>query len=164
MVAMKAGDHSIDVRNVLGAERVKSSVKDLLSATDEFFSLHWLQSSILGNAPQWKIWENFLCGSVPNFDLGGCYALFSGDELIYVGLGASRGGGIYPNHGISRRLMAHVICADRERGREWAKLREPWMDVTSLYSIGFPHDQAYLPAALEGFLIRKLSPPRNSRV
>lgn len=114
--------------------------------------------------PGWKTWEPFLYGSVPSHDLGGCYALFSENELLYIGLGASKGGGLYPDHGISRRLMAHVIASDRQRGQQWSKLRESWGSVTSIRTIGFPNDFSYMAAALETFLIRELNPPRNSRV
>jgi hypothetical protein len=141
-----------------------SDFSSLAEATHTFFGRHWSVEACPSQLPEWKSWSEFLYGSVPNYDMGGCYALFANSELLYVGLGASKGGGPYANHGISRRLMAHVLASDRHRGASWSKLRDPWGDVTALYTIGFPNGVAYLAAALESFLIRELDPPRNSRV
>jgi hypothetical protein len=135
----------------------------VIQKTDEFFRLHWLTSEIKAPPPAWEIWEPFLFGSVPNYDLGGCYALFESDSLIYLGLGASRGGGIYKEHGISRRLMSHVIKADRSRTKG-AMLRDKWENITAIYTIGFPSNFSYMAASLEGFLIRQLKPNGNFRV
>ena len=68
----------------------------LETETKKFFDLHW------GSSPQIPTWDfswNW-CNAVPNHELGGVYALFSGDALVYIGLGASIGGGIYKNRGI----------------------------------------------------------------
>lgn len=139
-------------------------LRKLQQTTDEFFRRHWRSESLSCQQPNWNGWEEFLYGSAPNYELGGCYALFAGNELLYVGLGASRGGGLYPDHGISRRLMAHVIASDRHRGESWSRLRDPWSSITAIFTIGFPNECIYLAAALEAFLIRELSPPRNARV
>jgi hypothetical protein len=141
------------------------TVSDLLAATDQFFSRHWSTAAVGCEPPGWAPWQSFLLGSVPNHDKAGCYALFVGEELVYVGVGASKGGGIYDNHGLSRRLMAHVIRADRSKNGDWSQLCEPWLDVTGLYTIGFAHPQAYLSPALESFLIREFrSQLRNQKV
>ena len=137
------------------------SLNRLEGCSSEFFRLHW--HAELGAAPSWVQWQEFLQGSVPNYQYGGCYAIFSGKNLIYIGLGASRGGGLYPKHGISRRLMAHVLRSDRPRGIGWSKLTEEWADATAIYTLGLPTAD-YLAPALESFLIREMSPPRNSRV
>jgi hypothetical protein len=136
----------------------------LTEATDSFFQRHWVPSALGPTPPSWERWETFLSGSVPNHDKAGCYALFAGHELIYVGLGASKGGGIYVEYGLSRRLTAHVICADRERGPQWSKLEPGWSSVTGVYTLGFAADLSYLAASLETYLIRALQPPRNGRV
>lgn len=139
-----------------------ADVEDLLKQTGDFFARHWSRE-LMGPPPEWHCWETFLHGSVPNYQHGGCYALFAGDELIYIGLGASRGGGRYVAHGVSRRLMAHVIRSDKARGPFASKLLENWAETTAIWTIGFPTGE-YLAAALETYLIRELSPRRNSRV
>lgn len=134
---------------------------DLEKATIKFFELHW--PALYGTAPGWKPWTDFLYGSVPSFDRGGCYALFRGNELWYVGLGISRGSGLYAHHGLSKRLMSHVYRSHPTKRDRWLALKPNWEGVTGLYTIGFEHEHAYLAAALEQFLIRTLAPRRNVR-
>lgn len=135
----------------------------LKSATQVFLKNHWSTDS-LGTAPEWEAWEPFLYGSVPKYNEGGCYALLVNDELVYIGLGASKGGGLYLKSGISRRLMSHVYCSAKSPDDpRKLKLREPWLDVTGIYTIGLS-DKDYLAPALESYLIRQLSPRRNNRV
>lgn len=133
---------------------------DLVRASKDFFDKHW---GVHGDVPQWDFswrWN----GAVPNYLLGGLYALLSGDRLIYIGLGASRGGGLYQERGISRRLIAHVIssAADRNAGRDYV-LQSRWDDlgVDVVATIGFPLEYAYLAPALEDYLIGRLNPPEN---
>ena len=134
----------------------------LVELTANFFHLHW-NNHLLGDCPTWLTWDNFLFGSVPNHAHAGCYAVLFGENLGYVGLGASRGGGIYVEHGISRRLTRNVIQPDRARGRDWSKLRDRYADATAICTIGLPSAN-YLAASLETYLIRSLFPPMNSRV
>lgn len=141
---------------------VASGLDGLEAATRAFFALHW-STDRLGPAPTWDRWATFLQGSVPNHEQGGCYALFSEAGLSYIGLGASRGGGLYPNHGISRRLMAHVLRSNRSVGPTFSRLLPAWEGTTSLYTLGMGKAE-YLAPALESYLIRELSPPKNSRV
>lgn len=99
-------------------------------------------------------------GSVPQ--QGGVYALFDGDKnIVYIGLGISRGGGIYKECGISKRLLAHVITRDHDKGGGSYKPQEKWGEVVDIGAIGFPGEYAYLAAALEDYLIGDLNPPRN---
>lgn len=135
---------------------------DLEASTEVFFRRHWLDLEN-GEAPRWLNWLPFLYGSVPNFQHGGCYALFVHDVLVYVGKGSSRGSGIYVDHGISRRLMAHVYCSAKKPDRRQLQLRQSWSDITALHTIGLPNRE-YLAPALEGFLIRSLLPARNGCV
>src|SRR5690606_1694229 len=90
----------------------RAGMQELMAATGSFFDLHW-NTTAIGVPPVWEPWATFLEGSVPNYQYGGCYALFVESELVYIGVGVSRGGGLYPQHGISRRLMAHVLRSDR---------------------------------------------------
>jgi hypothetical protein len=141
-----------------------NTIQDLERCSSEFFARHWPSNSVRDQLPIWREWKPFLVGSVPNHDLAGCYALFRGAELQYVGLGASRGAGAYTHHRLSRRLMSHVISWDKERGSEWSKLKARWAEITCLYTIGVPHEFAYLSPSLESFLIRELKPPGNARI
>jgi hypothetical protein len=139
-------------------------IEDLKSHTRKFFRLHWT-NEIATMCPEWEYWNTFLYGSVPKYNEGGCYALFVNDELVYVGLGASKGGGLYFKSGISRRLMSHVYCSAKSGNPKELKLKEPWFErgVTGLYTIGLS-DKDYLAPALESYLIRELSPRYNNRV
>ena len=137
------------------------NLEDLIQATDAFFAMHWCPEH--GIEPKWEGWDNFLYGSVPNYLYPGCYAIFSESGLVYIGLGASKGSGRYPERGISRRLMGHVIRSNRELGRGWSELTETWKEASSIHTIGFKNAE-YLAAALETYLIRKLEPSRNARV
>ncbi|WP_144439642.1 hypothetical protein [Halomonas chromatireducens] len=138
-----------------------SSIDALIDSTDEFFRRHWT-SCIAHPTPEWKAdwdWK----GSVPHHDKRGVYALFDeAGKVIYVGLGASVGGGDRTGYGISRRLLAHVITTDKTRGRGHYVPQGKWSEVSSLAAIGFPNEYSYLAPALEDYLIERLAPPRNS--
>ena len=130
----------------------------LSSETQYFFSRHW---GLEDKAPEWDFswkWD----GPVPNYKRGGLYAIFRLGELLYVGLGASKVGGIYRDRGISRRLLSHVIQISEndasvyEFQKRWAVLQA---DLVA--TIGFPADYNYLACALEDYLIGKLNPPEN---
>ena len=132
----------------------------LETETKKFFDLHW------GSSPQIPTWDfswNW-CNAVPNHELGGVYALFSGDALIYIGLGASIGGGIYKNRGISRRLLAHVLQITPAGSSASYEPQKHWKEasVDSIATIGFPPELTYLACALEDYLIGKLNPPKNN--
>ena len=146
-----------------------SNRSELEAATDRFFMMHW-NSATVGSPPQWSQWKPFLYSSVPNWDKAGCYAMFVGGTLVYIGSGVSQGGGSYPNHGLSRRLTSNYIAADQTRGKEgrsyaWSRMRSGYSDVDGIATIGMPHAQAYLGLALENFLIREFRGKlRNRRV
>lgn len=63
--------------------RTVLQVADLTKATEYFFSRHWNQEVIGKAPPQWLRWQE-IRGSAPNYDLGGCYAVFEGESLVYV--------------------------------------------------------------------------------
>lgn len=137
-----------------------TKIQDIEKATKEFFARHWYNAENI-EPMVWKYgwrWE----GSVPYHDKGGVYALLDEmGEVIYIGLGASIGNPTYPEHGISRRLLAHVLVADKDKGRGYYKPHENWLEVRDIAAVGFPKEYAYLAPALEDFLIRKFSPIRN---
>lgn len=96
---------------------------------------------------------------MPNYLLGGLYALFSDDKLVYIGLG--RGG---PERGISARLESHVLIISKQDGDYRYIPQQKWSDlgVNRLATIGFPVEFSYLSPALEDYLIDKLKPPANA--
>jgi hypothetical protein len=140
------------------------TLDEVISTTSVYFARHWNASAIGKNPPEWQGWHEFK-GSAPNYHLGGCYTLFEGGELQYIGLGASRGSGLYLGHGISRRLKAHVLQNDWEKGPEWLKPRPRWPSITSIYTIGFDDDNVHVAPSLETFLIRQFAGRiKNQRV
>ncbi len=138
-----------------------NSIESLVEHTNTFFNLHWPES-LNSPRPEWKSDWNWQ-GSVPHHDKRGVYCLFDGaGDILYVGLGASVGGGKRVGFGISRRLLDHVITTDKTKGRGHYIPKKRWADVGSLAAIGFPNEYSYLAPALEDYLIEKLSPPRNT--
>lgn len=139
-----------------GAEM--TSRKEVEQCTEDFFRLHW---GLGFPPPPWDFSWNWH-GAVPNYRLAGVYALLRGDELLYIGLGASRGGGIYQDRGLSRRLMSHVFLRDRSNSTGYLP-REKWkaLKVDVVGTIGFPQEANYLAPALEDYLIGRLTPPQN---
>ena len=89
--------------------------------------------------------------------------MFSGEALTYIGLGASRGGGIYKNHGLSRRLLAHVLKIAPEGSTISYVPQERWKNcsVNLVATIGFPDEFSYMACALEDYLIAIFNPPEN---
>ena len=133
---------------------------ELVSKTQTFFNRHWYGGD---EPPSWSF-EWAWTGPVPNYRLGGLYALLKDDELIYVGLGNSRGGGIYKERGISRRLESHVVDIAPAGSAVTYVPKQRWREagVTQLATLGFPEEFSYLSPALEDFLIGELNPPQNS--
>ncbi|MYN15079.1 hypothetical protein GSY71_18255 [Pusillimonas sp. TS35] len=130
--------------------------------TDVFFERHW--STHLGpERPTWKFGWNWQ-GSVPYHNKGGVYALMDGaGHVVYIGLGASLGGGGYKGYGISNRLLGHVLTRDRPQDKEAYLPRTRWSEVASIGAIGFPLEFNYLAPALEDYLIRATNPPKKKQ-
>ncbi|MGD9303799.1 MAG: hypothetical protein PVF79_06005 [Desulfobacterales bacterium] len=104
-------------------------------------------------------------GAAPYGDRQGCYALIADNDVIYIGLGASRGWGIYKEHGIGARLSQHVMHWDRSipakiENRVF-KPQTKWNGVSAVYTYGFPSGYGYLACSLESFLISRLEPRKN---
>ncbi len=126
--------------------------------TGIFFGRHWDAAAI----PAWDFSWNW-CGPVPNHEHSGVYALFCGETLIYIGLGASRDHGSFKKNGIGKRLLAHVLeMAPADSDVSYLP-EERWRNaaVDSVATIGFPQEMAYLACALEHYLIEKLNPLEN---
>lgn len=134
-----------------------STLSELRVQSKLFFDLHWNEAS-LGIPPQWsEVFSDFV--KMPNYLKAGVYAFVRGDEVVYIGVGASKGGGIYPDRGLSRRFQSYVKI-DKENNTPYIvdkRLKEAGAVVT----IGFESSHAYLAYGLEAFLISKLNPIHN---
>ncbi|MBW1732720.1 MAG: hypothetical protein JRJ75_17950 [Deltaproteobacteria bacterium] len=142
------------------------TIDQIQKVTDEFLGRHWhLNQLDTTEVPAWKGPYSFF-GNVPNGDKQGCYALINGNEVVYIGLGISRGYGTYEGHGIGARLNNHVLKWDRNRPpkdkRRFYMPRKYWKDkLTGIHTIGFPRRYGYMACALEAFLISELPIPLN---
>ena len=134
-------------------------LSELIKTSELFFLRHWDKKN-QSNTPVWKNnWE--WKGSVPYHNKGGVYALLNdSEEVIYIGLGVSKGGGKYKEHGISRRLLSHVIKKDPAKKGTFIP-KKKWSNVKDIAAIGFDYEESYLAASLEAFLIRELKPEMN---
>lgn len=135
----------------------KNKLKDLKSLTQEFFLNHW-NSELLGDYPQWSdVFSDFV--RMPNYLKAGVYAFVKDEEIIYVGVGASKGGGIYQDRGLSRRFQSYVKI-DKVKKIPYIvdyRLKE----AGSVITIGFESGYAYLAYSLEAFLISRMNPIYN---
>jgi hypothetical protein len=138
----------------------------LVKWTADFFHKHWDKTK--ARAPTWKNgwdWKT----SVPNHSKSGVYALFDSESnVIYIGVGISTGRK-YSEHGINRRLFAHVIKRNAEKTGNQFVVKSKWETenenekIVDIGSVGFEREDDYLALALEAFLIKKLEPPKNRR-
>ncbi len=121
--------------------------------------MHWAENS---KRPEWSP-EWIFEGELPNHNRQGCYALFSEDEIIYIGVGIGKGSGQYKNNGIGYRTKRYwCLNKDENRSTRYAPTSD-WEAVGYIRTIGFEPEDAYLAAALEIYLIERLDPPRNSQ-
>jgi len=85
----------------------KPNLENLRHFTEVFFGNHWKEEK-LGLAPSWSaIHTDFR--KIPNYDKHGVYAFVKGDEIIYIGVGTSRCGGLYRGNGLSARVRSIVV-------------------------------------------------------
>lgn len=140
------------------------SIDALKRETDRFISLHW-KGDYCKEGPdqlEWRTWN--MQGAMPHQEKQGCYALLSGDTIVYIGSGTSRGGGRYAGWGLGSRVTTHTRLS--KKGKLEDRAYEPnvyWKEkgVTGLMTFGFPEGFGYLALALEAYLISKLSPEFN---
>ena len=139
-------------------------MEEVISATNEFLLCHWDTELLDTNeVPGWESYS--FQGNIPKGNRQGCYALIAKTDVIYIGLGASRGSGLYTEHGVGARLMNHVLKWDRSRPASISDRyfipRSKWADVTEIYTIGFPRGYGYMACSLEAYLLSKLKPLKN---
>ena len=127
---------------------------NLIKETREFFTYYWNLPN--EQTPFWSEHWDFN-SSIPNYWKKGCYALFKGQELIYIGVGIGNGSGL------GDRLQRYWKLNKDHNPELKYKPEDDWMELTSLMTIGFEEKDYPLAAALEIYLIKKLNPLRNSQ-
>ena len=130
----------------------------LKQETQEFFKRYW--NPINGKPPEWSAhWE--FNGTIPNNEKRGCYALFKGPEIIYIGSGLGKSFGNYHSSGLGDRLKRYWQLDKDIPATARYKPRDDWTGLTSILTIGFEDEHYHLAAALEIYLINMLKPIQN---
>jgi len=139
------------------------TIDNLISTTNDFFHRYWNPKN--GTTPNWEKKEWFFNGTIPNHDKQGCYALLRNDEIVYIGLGISKGSGIYENHGLGYRIKRYFkVNTEIQLNPTQYLPTEKWQELTSIITIGFPNEHFCLASALEIYLINHLNPLRNKNL
>jgi hypothetical protein len=131
-------------------------LKSTLIETTALFFTHYWNENLNGHHPEWSKEHWYFKGTIPGNDKSGCYALFKGEELIYIGVGIAKGGGVYENCGLGDRLKRYykrVVQGEYVHALDW--------EVDNIATIAFDPKHYYLAAALEIYLIDKLKPAKN---
>lgn len=132
-------------------------VSNLLELTSEFFQKHWNLASIDASAPSWSSLYKFE-GSLPSYDKQGVYAFVKGNEVTYIGVGASsNGAGRYAGHGLGKRFQAYTKVQNDKHVPTDPRL----LDAGGMMTIGFEPGHAYLAYALEMFLVGRIKTEHN---
>lgn len=135
-------------KNSMDMERTE---KELRKATEYFFA-----TFINRDNAEYAEWSEPWCfnGELPNNDKNaGCYGLFAGDELVYIGKGLGK------NSGLASKVSKRWVSNKGDLEQQYIPSKE-FPDITSIMTIGF-EDHSFLAAALEIYLIEVLLPPRN---
>ena len=130
---------------------MSKTILQLEKFTEKFFDMYWKEEFV--QRPTWSIEWKFV-GEVPNRTKKGCYALFEGEDVAYIGLAI--GEGKKDDGGIGQRVGNYW----KKGGKQYAPtaVNEKWL--TSIRTISF-EEHFYLAAALEVFLIKQMSPKMN---
>ncbi|MBA4304435.1 MAG: hypothetical protein C0424_09445 [Sphingobacteriaceae bacterium] len=113
--------------------------------------------------PIWsRPWD--LSSEIPNQSKRGCYAILSGDEVIYIGVALGKSTQQYAGAGLGDRLKRYwQLNPNRNAlGQNRYQFRDDWKEATTLVTLAFEEEYFYLAAALEIYLIRELKPRRNA--
>src|SRR5690606_6946554 len=104
-------------------------------------------------------------GTIHNHDKQGCYALIKNNEIIYIGVGISKGSGIYKNHGLGYRLKRYLkVNKNLQQNPNKYLPTENWQELTGILTIGFPNEHFCLASALEIYLVYHLNPIQNKNL
>ena len=90
---------------------MEATVGNLVALTREFFAKHWNADAIGCAPPEWSGEYRFV-GSMPNHEKQGVYAFVKGDQVTYIGVATSKGGGRYRGHGLGKRFQAYAKVID----------------------------------------------------
>ena len=136
---------------------MESTLENLKNQTKLFFTQHWNDEYIREDHPEWSDLYYF-DGSLPNYDKQGVYAFVKGDEVTYIGVGASSNGtGPYAGHGLGKRFQSYSrVIAGKHTPTD-----QRLVDAGSMTTIGFTPKTSYLAYALEMFLIARIKTLHN---
>jgi len=133
-------------------------IYDLKKATSKFFDIFW--NPVNGQPPEWSEQWDFN-RTIPYHDKGGCYALIEKEEVIYIGVGISKGFEPYKDHGLGFRLQKYwKLNKNNDSPNKYCQSKG-WENVSGIMTIGFNEEHSPLAAALEIYLIRELQPVKN---
>ena len=136
-----------------------ADLETLKNLTQNFFKLHWNLEE-LGEAPTWSDKDTEF-RKIPNYNKRGVYAFVKGNEITYIGVGASKvGTGKYQNHGLSKRFNRYCGWVDKPNNI-FAVKDERLKDAGAVITLGFEPEHAHLAYALENYLIDQLKPVHN---
>jgi hypothetical protein len=127
-------------------------------STEAFFNMHWACAC---ERPKWgEIWT--FTGVYEDLRKPGCYAVLSGDAVLYLGVGASVHDGSDRDGGLGRRMKRFWRQSPGKKTGQYEPVQK-WdgHHITGLCTIGFHHRHAYLANALELYLLAKHCPPCN---
>jgi len=140
---------------------MSKTIESLNNATSTFLEQHAKSTKDVGWSTPWRF-----KGEIPNQAKQGVYAFLNTDqEVVYIGVGASKGDGIYEGAGLGRRLgrvwKKHAITPTDKDG---VKLYEPtdrYKYLDSVITLALDPKEWYLAYALEYYLISELRPEKN---
>lgn len=136
-----------------------STLEHIKFHTYKFFDAYW-NTYKLGIAPTWSEIDQIF-RPIPNYDKRGVYAFVKGEEVTYIGVGASKvGTGKYQNHGLSDRFNRYCGWIDKPNDIYGAKDHR-LKDAGAVITLGFEPEHAHLAYALENYLIDQLKPIHN---
>jgi hypothetical protein len=139
----------------------------VIMLTNEFFKLHWNNNIIGSQPPPWSAPWKFE-GTQRNGDRQGCYVLLKGDEVLYIGIGASIGDAPYEGCGIGKRTNIYWQLAEGQRSVPCEERRylpaKIWAErgLDGIAALGFEMGYGYLAYALEAYLISRCLTQYNS--
>ena len=132
---------------------------DLEYETLNFFKKYWNKGN--GKVPEWgKFWD--FNSALPGKDNKGCYALLKNDEILYIGVGLGKGTLNDPNSGLGSRLTKYWEVNKNPEVQNKYVPKSNWNEMTSIRTIAIPNEHFWIAAALEIYLIIKLTPLRNT--